>query len=176
MNQKILTTYQYQLTHVRRNILLGDRGQDFVNCRLADVYQHAGVREPPCCLNLDPLFLRDDTTQRLSTIVFPQHLPVRYRRHSLVIEFEPPAMPIRFDESEIMSAVEIAGVCDDTVKSILPGLRPVGSLIEETVKVNFEGEFEAIVDLRGGQNQTNNCPSAQVTRTLTTASHCTSYS
>jgi len=37
-----------------------------------------------------------------------------------------------------------------TVKLVLRGFGPVGGLVEEFVKVNFEGEFEAIVDLQGG--------------------------
>jgi len=48
-----------------------------------------------------------------------------------------------------MSTVGVTGVYEDTMKSVLPGFGPVGSLVEEVAKVNFEGEFEAIVDLRG---------------------------
>ena len=58
-------------------------------------------------------------------------------------------MPIWFDESEIMSTVEIAGVYEDTMKLVLPGFGPVSSVIEEAIKIDLKGEFEAIVDLRG---------------------------
>jgi len=158
MNQEFPSTNQHGLTHVRRNILLGEGGQDFIDRCLADVYQHAGVREPPYCLDLVPLCSRDDTAQRLSTIISLQHFPVRHRRHPLVVEFEPSGMPVWFDESEIMSTVEITGVHKDTMKPVLPGFGPVSSLIEEVVKINFQGELEAVVDLREGQNQTNNFP------------------
>jgi len=36
-----------------------------------------------------------------------------------------------------------------TVKFVFRGFGPVGGFVEEFVKVNFEGEFEAIIDLRG---------------------------
>ena len=47
-----------------------------------------------------------------------------------------------------MSTVDVAGVYEYTVKLVFPGFGPVSRLIEEFVKVNFEGKFEAIVDLR----------------------------
>jgi len=149
MNQKFLTTNQRRHTHVRGNVLLGEWGQDFIDRRLANVHQHAGARESPCCLNLVPPRLRDGTAQRLPTIVPLQHLPIRHRRHPFVVEFEPACMPIWFDESEIMSTVEIAGVYEDTMKLVLPGFGPVSSVIEEAIKIDLKGEFEAIVDLRG---------------------------
>lgn len=49
-----------------------------------------------------------------------------------------------------MSDVEVTAVYEDALKLVLPWFRPVSRLVEEFVKVNFEGEFEAIVDLRGG--------------------------
>jgi hypothetical protein len=45
--------------------------------------------------------------------------------------------------------MEVTGVYEDTVKLVLPGFGPVSRLVEEFVKVDFEGEFEAIVDLQG---------------------------
>ena len=47
-----------------------------------------------------------------------------------------------------MPTVEVPGVYEDTVKPVLPGFGSVSCLVEEFVKVNFEGEFEAIIDLR----------------------------
>jgi len=59
-------------------------------------------------------------------------------------------MPIWFDESEMMTTAEVTRVYDDTVKPVPPGFGLVSSLVEELAKINFEGEFEAIVDLRRG--------------------------
>ena len=135
---------------MRRSIFLGERRQDFINSCVADVHQHVGVREPLHCPNLVPLCLRDNTVQRLSTIVLLQNFPVCHRCHPIVVEFEPPGFPIWFDKSEVVSTVEVTGVHEHTVKLVLPGFGPVGRLVEEFVKVDFEGEFEAIIDLRGG--------------------------
>ena len=46
--------------------------------------------------------------------------------------------------------MEVTGVYEYTVKLVLRGFGPVRGLVEEFVKVDFEGEFEAIVDLGGG--------------------------
>ena len=47
-----------------------------------------------------------------------------------------------------MSTVKVARVYEYTVKLIHPGFGPVSGLVEEFVKVDFEGELETIVDLR----------------------------
>jgi len=49
-----------------------------------------------------------------------------------------------------MSNVEVAGVYEYALKLVLPRFGPISRLVEEFVKVDFEGEFEAIIDLRGG--------------------------
>lgn len=49
-----------------------------------------------------------------------------------------------------MSIVEVAGVYEYTVKFVLPGFGPVNRLVDEFVKIDFKGEFEAVIDLPGG--------------------------
>ena len=95
-----------------------------------------------------PLSLLDSTVKWLSTIVLFQNLPVRYRCHPFVIEFEPPGIPVWFDESKVLSTVDLTGVREHTVKLVLPGFCPVSRLVEELFKINFEREFKAIVALR----------------------------
>ena len=150
MSQKSSTTKQHRLTQVQGNILLGERGKDFIDCHLADVYQHAGSRKLPHRLYLIPRCLRNNSVQRISTVVFFQHLPVSYGRHPLIVEFEPPALSLWFDESKVPSTVEVARVYEHAMKLVLPGFSPISRLVEELVKVDFEGEFEGIIDLRGG--------------------------
>lgn len=134
---------------MRRNVLHGERRQDFIDRCLTDVHQHVGIRGPLHCTNLIPQCLGDKTGQRLSAIVL-QNLAVCHRRHPIVVEFQPPGMPIWFDESEVLSVVQVTGVHEYTVEHILPGLGPASRLVEEFVKVYFEREFEAIIELRGG--------------------------
>jgi len=134
---------------VRRSVFLGERRQDVIDRRLVDVHQHVGIREPLHRPDLIPLCLRDNAIHWLPTIVLLQNLPVRHRRHPIVVEFEPAGVPIWFDEGEVVSTVEVAGVYEDTMKPVLPGFGPVSRLVEEFIKVNLEGEFEAIIDLRG---------------------------
>ena len=141
---------QLRLTQVRGSVFLGERGQHLIDRCITDVHQHVGVREPLHRPNLIPLCLGDNTVQRLPTVVLLQNLPVCHRRHPIVVEFEPPSIPVWFDEGEVVSAVEVTRVYEYTVKLVFPRFGPVGRLVEEFVKINLEGEFEAIVDLRGG--------------------------
>ena len=135
---------------MRGSIILSERRQDFIDRRVTDVHQHVSVGEPLHCPNLIPLCLGDDPVQRLPTVVLLKNFPVRHRRHPIVIEFEPPGIPIWFDECEVVSTMEVTRVYEYAVKLIFRGFGPVSCLVEEFLKVNFEGEFEAIVDLGGG--------------------------
>ena len=132
-----------------RRIVLGERRQDLINRSLADVYQNPCTRGPLRCLDLILLCLTHGSIQRLPAIVLFQNLPVRRRRHSLVVEFEPPGISVWFDEGKISSIVSTAGVYNYAMELVLPGVGLVSRLIEEFVKIDFEGEFEAIIALRG---------------------------
>ena len=88
-----------------RSIIVGEWRQNLVDRCFVDVYQHVGVREPLHCPDLISLRLGHDTVQGLSTVVLLQDLAVRYRRHPVIVKFEPPGFPIRFDESEVVPAV-----------------------------------------------------------------------
>ena len=57
-------------------------------------------------------------------------------------------MPIWFDESEVTSILGTTRVYEYSVKFVFPGFGLINRLVEEFVKVNFEGEFEAIICLR----------------------------
>ena len=46
-----------------------------------------------------------------------------------------------------MPTVEVTRVYEDAVEVVFPRFGPIGCLVEELVKVNFEREFEAIIDL-----------------------------
>ena len=95
------------------------------------------------------LSLKDNTIQWLSAIVLFKNLPVRHGRHPLVVEFEPPCIPIWFDEREVPPTVEVTGVYKYAVKLVLPGFGPVSRPVEEFVKVYFGGEFDVFtIDLR----------------------------
>ena len=65
-------------------------------------------------------------------------------------------MLIWFDEGEVLPAVEVTGMHEHAMKLILPAFGPVGGFVEEITKVNFEGELEAIIDLRVTFERTNN--------------------
>lgn len=58
-------------------------------------------------------------------------------------------MLIWLDESGVLSTMEITGMYKYAVKPVLPRFGPVSRLVEEVAKVDFEGEFEATIDLRG---------------------------
>ena len=93
------------------------------------------------------LHWRDQAIERLTTIVLLKDLSVSDGGNSIVIELEPSSLPIRFDESEVVTAVQITRVNQDTMKLVDPGLGPVCRVVEEFVKVNLEREFVAVVDL-----------------------------
>ena len=94
-----------------------------------DVHQHVSVREPLHCPDLIPLCLRDNAVQWLSAIVLFQNLPVRHRCHPIVVKFEPPGVPIWFDECEVMSTMEVTGVYEDTMKLVFPRFGPISRLV-----------------------------------------------
>lgn len=130
-----------------RSIFLGEWRQDLVDCRVTDVHQHIGVRKPLHRPDLIPLCLWNNTIQWLSAVVFLQNLPIRYRCNPIVIEFEPSGFPVWFNERKIVPTVEVTRVYEDAVEVVFPRFGPIGCLVEELVKVNFEREFEAIIDL-----------------------------
>ena len=102
-----------------------------------------------CHPNLIPLCLGDSVVQRLSAIALLQNLPVRCRCHPFIVELEPPAVLVWFDESKATSTIKITRVYDYTLKLVLPGSGSISGLVEEFSKVDFQGEFEAIIDLPG---------------------------
>ena len=112
-----------------------------------DVYQHVGVREPLHGPDLIPLCLWNNAIQGLSAVVFLQDLPIRHRCDPVVIEFEPPGFPIGFNERKVVPTMEVTRVYEDAVEPVFPRFGPIGGLVEEFVKVDFEREFEAIIDL-----------------------------
>ena len=133
---------------MRGNIFLDERRQDFIDRYLADVHQRVGTRDPLHRLHLIPLRLRDSPVQRISVVVLLQNLPVRHGCHPLVIRFEPPGMWTWLDESEVSPIVEVARMCEHSMKLVLPGSGPVSCVVEKFVKVDVEREFEAIIKLR----------------------------
>ena len=133
---------------MRGSIFLDKRRQDFIDRYLADVHQCVGACDPLHCLNLIPLRLRDSPIQRISVVVLLQNLPVRHGCHPPVIEFEPPGMWTWLDESEVSPIVEVARMCEHSMKLVLPGSGPVSCVVKEFVKADFEREFEAIIKLR----------------------------
>ena len=132
---------------MRRSIVLDEWRQDLVDPRLVDVHQHVGVREPLHRPDLIPLCLWNYAIQGLPAVVFLQDLPIRYRRDPVVIEFEPAGFPIGLNERKVVPTMEVTRVYEDAVELVFPRFGPVGCLVEEFVKVDFEREFEAIIDL-----------------------------
>lgn len=128
---------------MQRHIFLGQRRHDFTDRFLADVCQCVGVHGYP------GLGLGGNAFQQPwpSTIALFQNLLVRHRRHPTIVEFEPLGTPTWFNQSIVMSVVEVTGMYEYTMEFVLPRFRPVGRLVEEFFKVDFEGEFKAIIDL-----------------------------
>jgi hypothetical protein len=89
---------------------------------LPDVYQHVRVREPLHRSNLIPLQRRRNAIEDFAAVILLKDLAVCHRRDPVIVELEPPASGIRFDTSEVMSAMEIPGVNEHTMKFVDPWL------------------------------------------------------
>jgi hypothetical protein len=64
---------------------------------------------------LIPLQRRRNAIEDFSAIILLKDLAVCYRCDSVVVKLEPPASGIRFDASEVMTAMEIPGVNEHTM-------------------------------------------------------------
>jgi hypothetical protein len=148
MRQRSLPQTQRQLTQVWGSIFLGEWRQDLIDLCLTNVYQHISIRAKRIRYRVPiPLSLRDNHLQRFSPIISLQNLLAHHRCHAVVVELEPQAVLVRFDESNAFPRFSGTGVNDDTVEFVLPGFMPVSRLVEEFVEVNFGGELKPIVDL-----------------------------
>lgn len=120
-----------KLTQMRRCVTLCKGSQHCVKLCFPYINQHVGVGELFESSSLSSLMRRDKTVQHVSAIIVFQDLLVCDGRNSVIIKFVPATILFRFDESEIVAAVKITRVHEDTVELIDMGLGPVGRLIEK---------------------------------------------
>lgn len=131
-----------------RSVLLGKGCENFVDGGFSDIHQHVRIRESLHCPDLIALLWCRQTIKGLSAIVFLKHFLVSDWSHSVIVEFEPSGIPIRLDESKVMSAMQISGMHEYAMQFIDPVLILFwDGLVDVVLEVNLEREFVTVVDL-----------------------------
>jgi len=98
------------LTEMCRCILFLEWWQHVIRECLSDVYQHVRVREPLHRANLIPLQRRRNAIEDFSAEILLKNLAVCHGCDPVIVKLEPPCSGIRFDASEVVTAMEIPGV------------------------------------------------------------------
>ena len=132
---------------MRWRINFSERRKYRIHLGLPDIDQHVGVGELLQRTCLCPLVRRNQAIKYVATVVVLEHLFIRHRRYPIIVEFEPPAILLRLDQSKVMTAVQITRVHEDAVKLVDARLRPILFFVQELREIYREGEFMAIVDL-----------------------------
>ena len=130
-----------------RRVFILPRCENLIQCTLTDVHQHVSVREALHRTNLVALHRWHEAVQRLAAVVLLQNLPVGHRRHTIIVELEPPCLPVGLDQRKVVTTMEITGVDEYTMQLVHPRLGLICSLIKELLEINLEGELVAVVDL-----------------------------
>lgn len=111
---------------MRWGVLLGKRSKDFIDGGLPNIHQHICISKPLHRPNLVALQSRRYTVQGFAAIILLQNLSVCDRSNSIVVKFEPSRFAVRFDESEVMAAMYISGMNQNSVQFVEPWFGPVG--------------------------------------------------
>jgi len=138
------------LPEMRRGIVLGERLEDVVDRTLPDVDEHVGVGEPlgrsSRVVVVVPRLV-SSWGRKLSSVVVLENLLVGNRSDSVVVVLEPLSILLGLDESEIVTAVEISSVNEDSVKLVDVVVVSFSVLVEVGSEVELEGKLVSIVDL-----------------------------
>ena len=107
-------------------ISLGEWREDIVDSALADVHQHVRIREALDGPNLlSPCLDRSITVGRFATIVIFKDFLVCHGCNAIIVKLKPSGFSIGLNQSEIVSAVQIARVDEDAVQVVEVRFRSV---------------------------------------------------
>lgn len=130
------------------SVVLREGCKDLINSSLPNVYQHVSIGKPFHSSRLIALQWRQKTVQNFSAIILFENFFICHRSNSVVVELQPPSIPVGLDESEIVAAMQISRVDENTMQLVYPVLILFGdSLVNIVCKVDFKGELVSVVDL-----------------------------
>lgn len=142
------------LPEVRRGVRLAEGEEHLVEIALADVDEHVRIGEALGRASGVAGGVgvrvggRVGQARDLAAVVVLEDLLVRDGRDSVIVVLEPLAVLLGFDESEVVAAVEVAGVDEDAVEFVDIRAGSVGVLVEVLAEVELERELVSVVDLR----------------------------
>ena len=113
------------LTKVVGHIGWPDRLQHLVHHRLAHVHKHVSIREALHRTNGRRgagMAVYTAGRHHLTTKVVFQHLLERGGCNAIVVKFEPVAVGLRFDQSKVMTTVQVARVNKHAMQFVYPRL------------------------------------------------------
>jgi hypothetical protein len=120
-----------------RSVSLGERLEHLLGRALPDVDEHVGVGEALRRPRRIPREVGRRRADDLASVVVLEDLLVGDRRDA-----------VRLDEGKVVTAVEVAGMDEDTVELVLVVLGEVGSFVEVLGQVDLEGVLVSVVNLR----------------------------
>lgn len=139
------------LSEMRRGVGLGEGLENLVDGALSDVDQHVGVGEPlrgsSCVIVVVVSRLVPSGRGEFSSVVVLENLLVGDGGDSVVVVLEPLSVLLRLDQGEVVSAVKVSGVDEDSVKLVDVVVVSLGVLVEVLSEVELEGELVTVVDL-----------------------------
>lgn len=100
---------------MRRRVLLGERSEDIIDCRITNVNQRARVGEALHRSNLIALLNARERADGFAAIVFLKNFLVCDWCDAVIIVLKPSRIAVRLDECEVLSAMEISRVDKDTM-------------------------------------------------------------
>ena len=106
-----------------RSVFLGKWYQNLVNGALANIHQHVCVGESldgPSLVSL--VRWKYIAVQWLATIVLLQDLFVGNGGDAIIIELEPPSIPIWLDKRKVVATMQITRVNEDAMQFVDMGL------------------------------------------------------
>jgi hypothetical protein len=131
-----------------RSVSLGERLEHLLGRALPDVDEHVGVGEALRRPRRIPREVGRRRADDLASVVVLEDLLVGDRRDAVVVVLEPLSVLLRLDEGKVVTAVEVAGMDEDTVELVLVVLGEVGSFVEVLGQVDLEGVLVSVVNLR----------------------------
>jgi hypothetical protein len=85
--------------------------------------------------------------QHVTTVVVLRDLLVGDRGNPVIVVFEPSTVLLRLDEREVMAAMQITGMYENTMKFVHRRWWSLLFIVQELGQVDGEGELVAVVDL-----------------------------
>lgn len=132
-----------------RNFLVLDRRKNLGNPRRTNINEHVRIGEP-LDSTLERRFrarMNSPVDQSFSAVILFEDFSIGDGDYSIVVEAEPSSIGSWLDENEVVTAVDVSRVNENSVKLVEMRFALVRFRVEVRRKVDLVREFVSIVDL-----------------------------